>query len=101
MDKVRKARRKIFKGQSSITIADSLTPELVEDIEFAAPEVQLLYIDVIEDTTFDLSLLNNLGNLIGLEIREGSNLQEISLDGVQDLELLMKIEINVNPEKSI
>ena len=101
MEKVRKARRKAFKGLSNITVADSLTPELAEDIERAAPEVQILNIDVMDDTEIDLSLLSNLGDLLSIEIREGPNLQKISLEGVQDLELLMKLEVNIDPEKSI
>jgi len=96
----RKVRRESFKGLSRITLADSLTEEVVEDIVAAAPEVQMLYVDVLEDTSLDISLLSDLQDLLTLEIREGSNLQHINLEGIQDLELLIKIEININPEKS-
>ena len=44
----RKARRESIKGLSRFTIADSFDKELVEDIVAAAPEVQVLTIEILE-----------------------------------------------------
>lgn len=97
----RKARRESIRGLSRITIADPLTTEVIEDIVAAAPEVQMLYIDVLEDTSVDLALLKELKDLLILEIREGPNLRQINLEGIQELNLLTRIEINVNPEGDV
>ena len=101
LPQARRVRRESFKGLFRITIADSIDKELVEDIVAAAPEIQMLYIDVLEDISIDIALLKELKDLLSLEIREGPNLQNIKLDGIQELGLLHRIEINVNPERSI
>jgi len=95
------ARRKSIKGLFRFTIADSFDEELVEDIVAAAPEVQVLTIEILEGTTFDLSLLSDLKELLLLKILEGPLLQQITLEGIQEFDLLTGIEINVNPETSI
>lgn len=97
----RKNRRDSIKGLSRFTIADSFDKELVEDIVAAAPEVQVLTIEILEGTIFDLSLLSDLKELLLLKILEGPLLQQITLEGIQEFDLLTGIEINVNPETSI
>jgi hypothetical protein len=101
LTQARKVRRESLKGLSRITIADSLDKELVEDIVAVAPSVQMLCIDVLEDTSIDIALLKALKDLISLKIRGGRNLQNIKLEGIQELGLLLRIEININPERSI
>ena len=97
----RKARRESIKGLFRFTIADSFDKELVEDIVAAAPEVQVLTIEILEGTTFDLSLLCDLKELLMLKIMEGPFLQQVTLEGIQEFDLLTGLEININPEKSI
>ncbi len=99
--KERKARRESMKGLHRITIADSYNLELVEDIVAAAPEVQVLTIEITEGKSFDLSLLRELEDLLLLKITEGPYLKKITLDGIQEFEHLTGIEINVNPESPI
>ncbi len=97
----RKLRRESIKGLVRFTIADSFDTELVEDIVAAAPEAQVLTIEILEGTIFDLSLLRDLKGLLLLKITEGTLLQQIKLDGIQEFEFLIGIEINVNSETSI
>ena len=97
----RKTRRDALKGMNRITISESLDTELIEDLVAAAPEVQLLYLNVFDDTTFDISLLSALKELLIIEIRKGFDLQQINLEGIQEFDVLTSIKINVNPEKSI
>ncbi|MGY5863596.1 MAG: hypothetical protein RTV41_03270 [Candidatus Thorarchaeota archaeon] len=101
LDPKREARRAAIKGLARVTITSNLDQELVEDIVAAAPEVQILYIDLQEDTIVELSILSPLKDLLVLKIQEGPKLQSISLDGIQELKLLTGFEINVNPEESI
>lgn len=97
----RKTKRESIKGLSRFTISGSYDTELVEDIVAAAPEVQVLTIKMLEGTTFDLSLFTDLKDLLMLYIMDGTLLQQITLDGIQELEGLIGIEINVNPDTSI
>ncbi|MGY5879464.1 MAG: hypothetical protein RTV31_04390 [Candidatus Thorarchaeota archaeon] len=97
----RKVLRESIKGLSRFTYTGELTKELVEDILAAAPEVQILTLELLEDTSFDIANLKELGALLILNINEGPNLRKISLDGIQELEWLTTIEININPEESI
>jgi len=97
----RKERREALKGMNRITISDPLDTELLEDLATAAPGVQLLYLNVFDDTSFDISLLSDLKELLIIEIRKGFNLQQITLEGIQEFDVLTSFEINVNPEKSI
>ncbi|MHA1637658.1 MAG: hypothetical protein ACTSUO_00025 [Candidatus Thorarchaeota archaeon] len=95
------ARRKSIKGLFRFTITGSFDKELVEDIVAAAPKVQVLTIEILEGTIFDLSLLSDLKELLLLKVMEGTLLQQITLEGIQEFDLLTGIEINVNPETSI
>lgn len=97
----REARRDSIKGLSRITYEGPLTKEVVEDIVAAAPHVQILTIEVFDDTSFELSILKELKDLLMLKILEGSDLIHIKLEGIQELDLLTGFEINVNPEESI
>ena len=97
----RKARREYIKGLSRFTVSGSLTKEVVEDIIAAASDVQILNIEILDDTIFDLSILKELKDLLMLKISEGQNLTHIKLDGIQELDVLTGLEINVNPEESI
>lgn len=92
------ARRESIKGLSRITYSGSLTKEVVEDIVAAAPHVQILNIEIFDDTSFELSILKELKDLLMLKILEGTNLNHIKLEGIQELDLLTGIEVNVNPE---
>ena len=94
----RKERRESIKGLSRFTWSGSLTMEVVEDIVAAAPHVQILNIELFGDTSFELSILENLKDLVMLKIEEGSDLTQIKLEGIQKFDLLVGIEINVNPE---
>ena len=94
----RKELRESIKGLSRFTWSGSLTNEVVEDIVTAAPNVQILNIEVFNDTSVDLSILKELKDLVMLKIEEGSDLTEIKLEGIQELDLLAGFEINVNPE---
>ncbi len=94
----RKARRESIKGLSRFTYSGALTKEVVEDIVAAAPHVQILNIEVFDDTSFELSILKELKDLLMLKILEGPNLTHIKLEGIQELDLLTGFEINVNPE---
>ncbi len=94
----RKARRESIKGLSRFTYSGSLTKEVVEDIVAAAPHVQILNIEVFDDTSFELSILKELKDLLMLKILEGSELTHINLEGIQELDLLTGFEVNVNPE---
>jgi len=94
----RKERRESIKGLSRITWSGSLTNEIVEDIVAAALHVQILNIEIYDDTTFELSILKKLKDLLMLKIEEGSDLAQIKLDGIQELDLLTSFEVNVNPE---
>ncbi|MGY5853777.1 MAG: hypothetical protein RTU92_09445, partial [Candidatus Thorarchaeota archaeon] len=93
----RKLRRESIKGLVRFTITDSFDKELVEDIVAAAPEAQVLTIDILEGAIFDISLLSDLKDLLLLKITEGPFLQQIKLEGIQEFEFLTGIEINVNP----
>ncbi|MHA1908157.1 MAG: hypothetical protein ACW98Y_12735 [Candidatus Thorarchaeota archaeon] len=97
----RKLRRESIKGLVRFTIADSFDIELVEDIVAAAPSAQVLTIEILEGTVFDLSLLSELKDLLLLKITEGPFLQQITLEGVQEFEFLTGVEINVNPDTTI
>ncbi|MHA2116507.1 MAG: hypothetical protein ACXABM_13495 [Candidatus Thorarchaeota archaeon] len=97
----REARRASIKGLVRITLTGNLDKELVEDIVAVAPQVQILNLDILENTSVDIALLKELKDLQILKIREGSSLKHIKLDGVQELDLLTAIEININPEESI
>ena len=97
----RKALRESIKGLSRFTYTGELTKELVEDIVAAAPEVQILTLELLEDTSFDLSDLRDLAALLILNINEGPNLKQISLKDIQKLKWLTAIEININPGESI
>ena len=97
----REARQDSIKGLSRITYEGSITEEVVEDIVAAAPHVQILNIEVFDDTSFDLSILKELKDLLILKILEGQNLTQIKLEGIQELDVLTGLEINVNPEESI
>ncbi len=94
----RKARQESIKGLSRFTYSGSLTKEVVEDIVAAAPHVQILNIEVFDDTSFELSILKELKDLLMLKILEGSELTHINLEGIQELDLLTGFEVNVNPE---
>ena len=94
----RKKRRESIKGLSRFTYSGSLTKEVVEDIVAAAPHVQILNIEISDDTTFELSILKELKDLLMLKILEGPNLTHIKLEGIKELDLLSGFEINVNPE---
>lgn len=94
----RKERRESIKGLSRITYSGSLTKEVVEDIVAAAPHVQILNIELFDDTSFELSILKELKDLLILKIEEGLNLTDIKLEGIQEFDLLTSIEINVNSE---
>ncbi|MCK5389211.1 MAG: hypothetical protein KAJ36_01895, partial [Candidatus Thorarchaeota archaeon] len=94
----RKKRRESIKGLSRFTYSGSLTKEVVEDIVAAAPHVQILNIEIIDDTSFELSILKELKDILMLKILEGPNLTHIKLEGIQELDLLTGFEINVNPE---
>ncbi len=94
----RKKRRESIKGLSRFTVSGSLTKEVVEDIVAAAPHVQILNIEIIDDTSFELSILEELKDILMLKILESSNLTHIKLEGIQELSLLTGFEINVNPE---
>ncbi|MHA1615631.1 MAG: hypothetical protein ACTSYJ_12360 [Candidatus Thorarchaeota archaeon] len=92
------ARRESIKGLSRITYSGALTKEVVEDIAAAAPHVQILNIKIFDDTSFELSILKELKDLLMLKILEGPNLTHIALEGIQELDLLTGFEVNVNPE---
>lgn len=94
----RKALRKSIKGLSRFTYSGALTKEVVEDIVAAAPHVQILNLEVFDDTSFELSILKELKDLLMLKILEGDSLTHIKLEGIQELDLLTGFEINVNPE---
>ena len=94
----RTERRESIKGLSRFTWSGSLTNEVVEDIVAAAPHVQILTIEIFDDTSFNLSILKELKDLLMLKIEEGSDLTNIKLEGIQELDLLSGFEINVNPE---
>lgn len=94
----RKARRESIKGLSRFTYSGTLTKEVVEDIVAAAPHVQILNIEVFDNTSFELSILKELKYLLMLKILEGPDLTHIKLEGIQDLDLLTSFEITVNPE---
>ncbi|TFG30316.1 leucine-rich repeat domain-containing protein [Candidatus Thorarchaeota archaeon] len=97
----RKAFRESIKGMNRIGYSGPITKEVIEDFIAAAPGVQLLTVDVIDDTVFDLRMLTPLKELLTLTINEGAELKEILLDGIQECEVLMGFEINVNPEETI
>jgi len=94
----RKKRRESFKGLSRLTYSGSLTNEVVEDIVAAAPHVQILNFKIFDDTSFELTILKELKDLLMLKILEGPNLTHITLEGIQELDLLTGFEVNVNPE---
>jgi len=94
----RKARRESIKGLSRFTYSGSLTKEVVEDIVAAAPHVQILNIEVSDDTSFELSILKELKELLMLKILEGPDLAHIKLEGIQELDLLTGFEVNANSE---
>ena len=79
-------------------MSGSLTKEVVEDIVAAAQHVQILTIEILDDTSFDLSILKELKDLLTLKIEEGPDLTHIKLDGIQEFDLLTGLEININPE---
>ncbi len=97
----RKALRESIKGFSRITYTGELTEELVEDILAAAPEVQILTLELLEDTTFNIADLKELQALLVLAITEGPHLKQINFEGIQALIWLTSIEINISPERSI
>lgn len=97
----REARRASIKGLARISITGNLDKELIEDILAAAPEVQILNIDVLDSTSVDLSHLKELKDLLILKIIEGSKLTKVDLDGIQELKLLTAFEVNINPEERI
>ncbi|TFG30518.1 hypothetical protein EU527_14390 [Candidatus Thorarchaeota archaeon] len=97
----RRKRRESLAGLFRIDITAALDRELVEDIQAAAPEVQILQINVVETINLDFSVLNELKNLITLKLLEGPELENISLQGIGELDALVALEINVNPETSI
>ncbi len=94
----RKERRESIKGLSRFTWSGSLTNKVVEDIVAAAPHVQILTIEIFDDTSFELSILKELKDLLMLKIMEGDTLTQIRLEGIQELDLLSGFEINVNSE---
>ena len=94
----RKERRESIKGMSRIAWSGSLTNEVVEDIIASAPQVQILTIEIIDDTSLELSILKELKDLLSLKILEGDALTEIKLEGIQELDQLSGFEINVNSE---
>ncbi|TFG32471.1 hypothetical protein EU527_09965 [Candidatus Thorarchaeota archaeon] len=97
----RRKRRESLAGLFRIDITDAFDMELVEDIQAAAPEVQILQINVVETINLDISPLTELKNLITLKLFEGSELESISLRGIEELDALVALEININPEMSI
>ena len=97
----RKEFRESIKGASQLSYSGELTKELVEDILASAPEVQLLTLELLEDSSFDIADLKELEALLTLTIAEGPNLKKINLEGIQEFKWLTAIEINVNPEESI
>jgi len=94
----RKERRESIKGLSRFTYSGSLTKEVVEDIVAAAPHVQILNFKIFDDTSFELTILKELKDLLMLKILEGPNLTHVKLEGIQELDLLTGFEVNVNPE---
>jgi hypothetical protein len=97
----REKRRKSMVGGNKISVIDKLDVELIEDIHAASPDVQLLQIDILESTNLELALFRNLEALMTLTLKEGTELETITLDGVQDLTELIALKVNVNPQKSI
>jgi len=92
----RTKRRESMKGKSRYTWIGNLTQEVLEDLTAAAPNVQLLNIALFDDTSFNISDLKELKDLIVLKILEGSELTKINLDGIRDFDQLTTLEINVN-----
>ncbi len=98
---IRKKRRESIKGATRIEYGGPLTKEVIEDFVAAAPNVQILYVDLFDDTSFNLSDLRELKDLVLLMIKEGYELKQINLDGIQDLDQLVTIEININPAETL
>ncbi|MHA1134960.1 MAG: hypothetical protein ACTSSE_00575 [Candidatus Thorarchaeota archaeon] len=97
----RQALRESVKGMDRIGYCGAINKDLIEDFLAVAPEVQMLTIDLLDNEVLDLSMFTDLKELLTLKITEGFELKEIKLDGIQKFDVLMAIEINVNPEKSI
>ncbi|MGY5859212.1 MAG: hypothetical protein RTU63_07575 [Candidatus Thorarchaeota archaeon] len=97
----RKDLRESIKGMNRISFAGPITEEVMEDFVAAAPGVQLLTINILDDTVFNLRMLTPLKELLTLTINEGAELKEIQLDGIQEFDLLTAFEININPEETI
>jgi len=95
------ALRESIKGLSRFTYTGELTKEVVDDIVEAVTEVQILTLEIQENTTFKIADLKELGALLVLTITEGPYLIEINLEGVQELIWLTAIEVNINLEESI
>ncbi|MBN2228444.1 MAG: hypothetical protein JW779_02550 [Candidatus Thorarchaeota archaeon] len=97
----RKKRRKSIKGASRIEYAGPLTKEIIEDFVIAAPNVQILHIELLDDTSFNLSDLRELKDLLVLKVSEGYDLKQVSLEGIQEFNLLTGLEININSADTI
>jgi hypothetical protein len=97
----RKKRRESIKGASRIEYGGPLTKEVIEDFVAAAPNVQILYIDLLDDTIFNISDLRQLKDLVVITIKEGYELNQIKLNDIQDLDALIAIEFNCTPEVTI
>ena len=89
-------RRESMKGKSRYTLVSDLKREVLEDLVAATPNVQLLNIALFDDTTFNISDLSELKDLLGLKLLEGPELTSISLEGIQEFNQLTGLEINVN-----
>ena len=97
----RQLRREAFKDRFSLVIADRLNQELVEDILASAPKANFLQFDVLEDKSFDTTLLMSIPDIERLKILEGNFLEEINLKGLGDMKYLLEFELNVIPQKSL
>jgi hypothetical protein len=97
----RKAFRESIRSMYRITFTGAITEEVMEDFVAAAPRVQILTINILDDTVFNLRTLTPLKELLTLTITEGVELKKILLDGIQEFDVLTAFEININPEETI
>ncbi len=85
-----------MKGKSRYTWIGDLSKEVLDDLAASAPNLQLLNIALFDDTSFNISDLKELKDLLGLKILEGPELTQINLDGIQEFDQLTSLEININ-----
>jgi hypothetical protein len=78
-----------------------LDGNLIEDIQAAAPDVQILTLHLIDTEEVNLTLFTSLSSLADLTLGEGEEVQEVQLDGVEQLKELIKLEVNLAPERPI